>query len=57
MGTKEILALLLIFPWTLVFALSVAVYRLLRHDRKRDLLQLKILLRVLRKKEDDDRGK
>lgn len=55
MTDREILAFLLLFPWTLVFGLVAAMHRLLKRDRKRDLLQMRILIKALRKKQDDDR--
>ncbi len=52
MGAKEVLIFLLLFPWTLVIGLAVAIYRLLKYDRKRDLLQMKILMKALGNKND-----
>lgn len=52
MGAKEVLIFLLLFPWTLVIGLTVAIYRLLKYDRKRDLLQMRILIRAIGNKND-----
>lgn len=55
MDVKNIVLVLLLFPWTLVAALAVALYKLMKHDRKRDFLQIRILARALKEEKTDDR--
>ena len=57
MDVKSILLILLLFPWTLVAALLVALYKLLKHDRKRDFLQIRLLAGALKKGKEEDNGR